>query len=217
MSNFRAFVAGPPRTGTSTICYALQRAGLNAAHGKDPVSHNPLAVLVQRAMLEGGDPLRYLPRYIEAVADCHVTRTPKWDLNSSWPTFIPGFWRRLREHHPTCLVILNTRATAKWIASVARWKDLRDRIIKADLPFLPPSMGGSDRDLGQWFEDYYARVRAELAGDPNMVEFDIEDQGAHRLFEERLGLDLPWWGTLNANPATPPNLHVYPTPTEGAP
>ena len=204
VSSLRFFVAGPPRSGTSTIHRALRHAGVFAVHGDDPVSTIPLAVLLQRAFLEGRDPAFYLARGIEAVADCHLTRSPKWDSQTAWPTFLPGFWTRFREGHPDCFIILNSRPTEEWIASVSRWKDLRARIVKSDLPFLPPSRGAYDEELGGWIEDYYTRTRMELKGHPNLIEFDINDPGAKGIIEARSGLKLPWWGRVNANPPPAP-------------
>lgn len=198
--SLRVFVAGPPRTGTSTVCRALQEAGLFAVHGSDPVSDIPLAVIIHRAMQEGRDPFFYLARGIEAVADPCVTRSPKWDSSSYWPMFVPGFFRRLREANPECWVLLPSRPPLEWVSSIDRWKDLRSRLIKSDLPFLPPGRGRTDADLTEWYEDYEDRVHAEMAGSDRLVRFMLSDTDAPKIIEARTGIRLPWWGRLNAGP-----------------
>lgn len=200
MSNFRFFIAGPPKSGTCTIIHALRRAGVEAQHCIERVSSTPFAVLLYRAFVEGRDPLGYIPRYVEAIADAHVTRAPNWESVTLWPTHFPDFLPALRRHRPTCWILLNTRPVDAWIESVSRWKDLRARIIKSDLPFLPPGLGGDDELLGEWISGYYQRVRQQFEGDPFFLEFDITDPGAKMTIEKRTGLALPWWGVRNENP-----------------
>ena len=200
MTGLRVFVCGLPKSGSVTLHTAFRRAGLVSVHGRSQVEGTPVALQLWRAFLEGRDPLHYVARGIEAICDAHLTRSPKWDQATIWPALAPGFLRSLREHHPETLILLNTRQPAAWLASVVRWKDLRARLVKAELPFLPRGRGGSDEELLDWVADYHARVRADFAGDPRFLEVAIEDPETPARIGRALDLALPWWGRANANP-----------------
>ena len=199
---FKLFGCGLPRSGTSTLIYALRRAGLNAAHGRACTGAEPLGVALLRAFLERRDPLYYVPRGVEALADPYVTRATDWELASCWPTISPGFLESFRAHHPDAWVVLTYREPASWLDSVRRWKDLRVRLIKADLPFLPRNSGADDATVIEWVESYYERVRKAFAADPKFLEIDIVGQSdaACTALGDALGISLPWWGVRNAGP-----------------
>jgi len=197
---FKLFGCGLPRSGTSTLIYALRRAGWNAAHGRAGTGAEPLGVALLRAFLEGRDPLHYVPRGIEAIADPFVTRATDWDLMTCWPTICPGFLERFRAHYPDAWVVLTYREPASWLDSVSRWKDLRVRLTKADLPFLPASTGADDAVVMDWVEAYYDRVRRTFADDSKFLEIDIvgRSDAAHATLSSALEIELPWWGVRNA-------------------
>lgn len=194
------FICGPPRSGTSTIHYAMLRAGLYSGHGSMTEAALPFAIDLHRAFVEDQDPLLYLPHGVEAIADCHVTRSPKLELVSYWPTFYPRFLPEVRKHHPKAWIILNTRATDLWLSSVKRWKDLHARICKASLPFLPAGMGSEDEHLVRWINGYYERTRISFQNDDRFIEFDISHGDPRKMLSERTGVSFPWWGIKNANP-----------------
>jgi hypothetical protein len=202
VSELRVFVCGLPKSGTSTLHRAFGRAGLVSSHGHFHVDGTPIALQLWRAFVEARDPLHYVPRGVEAICDAYITRSPKWERVSIWPTLAPGFLRSLREHHPETLILLNTRAPKDWLASIARWKDLRARIVKAELPFLPRGRGGEDAALIEWVADYHARVRAAFADDPRFLDVAIEDPETPARIAAALDLVLPWWGRANANRET---------------
>lgn len=202
MTDLRVFAAGLPKSGTVTLHIAFRGAGLVSVHGRFQVEEPPVALQLWRGFVEGRDPLHYVARGVEAICDAHLTRSPKWERATIWPALVPGFLRSLRAHHPHALILLNTRDPAAWLASVKRWKDLRARLVKAELPFLPAGRGGIDEELLEWVADYYARVRADFAGDPKFLEVAIEDPQAPARIGKALDLALPWWGCANANPET---------------
>ena len=193
----RAFCCGLPKAGTSTLHHALEQAGLRSVHGK--VGDTPSALLLNRAWLEDADPLLYLPDWVEAITDPYLSGDRKWRGVYLWPSLSPGFLRSLRQHHPDLLIVLHTRQLDGHVASIRRWKDLAKRLRKADLPFLPSGMGGGP-ELGWWINGYYARVRQLFAGDPQFLEIAIEDPDTPARLAAALGVDMPWWGAINANP-----------------
>ena len=152
-----------------------------------------------RAFIEGKDPLLHVPEEVEVFSDIHVTLSGKWHKLALWPAFSPVFLQTLRQYHPELIILLNTRNAQDWVSSIRRWKDLRKRIIKADLPFLPSGQGSKDEELAQWIEGHNNRVRELFAGDPYFIEVAIEDENTPDILSERLGIKLNWWGIENAN------------------
>jgi len=112
----------------------------------------------------------------------------------------PNFLKALRAHHPRAKIVLHTRDIDDHIASINRWKDLRVRMVKSDLPFLSAGRGYRDPELATWIRGHYKRVRTMFADDPNFLEISIVDSDAKTKLEGFLKLDLPWWGVANANP-----------------
>ena len=200
MTALRVFAAGLPKSGTVTLHSAFRRAGLVSLHGRFQIESTPVALQLWRGFVEDRDPLFYVARGIQAICDAHLTRSPKWERAAIWPALAPGFLRSLRAHHPETLILLATRDPEAWLASVTRWKDLRARLVKAELPFLPAGRGGADEELLEWVADYHARVRRDFANDANFLEVAIEDPQAPVRIGQALGLTLTWWGQANANP-----------------
>lgn len=186
-----------------TLHRAFLEAGLNSCHQRVSGDMPPLAIQICRAYQEDRNPLYYVPRGVDAITDAQLTRDKKWDGQSYWPLFIPGLLREIRKHNPDTWICLNTRNPEQWVVSIRRWKDLYGRMAKADLPFLPPGLGGTDEELVQWIEGHNDRVRALFKGDKYFLEVAIEDPQTPRKLEKALGKKLPWWGVMNANPETP--------------
>lgn len=196
----KIFCIGPPKSGTLTLHRAFTEAGLLSCHGQMGKDQPPIVFPLWRAFIEGRDPLFYIPHGLDAVTDAHLTRSKKYSGQTLWPGFSPPFLQSLRKHHPDLLILLHTRKTEDWVSSVNRWKDLHSRIAKSDLPFLHASNGGTDKELAEWIEDHYQRVRKLFAGDPKFLEIAIEDPEAPKKISQALGIEFPWWGRENANP-----------------
>ncbi len=198
----KVFCVGPPKSGTVTLHKALTAAGLNCCHGKASLDQPPIAIQLWRAFIEGRNPLHYIPRGIEAIADAHLTRSPGWDNITLWPAFSPLFLQRFRLCNPETFILLHKRDPEAWLNSVNRWKNLRARLVKADLPFLPPSAGAKDDDMIEWITDHYKRVCDMFEEDKFFLSINIEDDNAPIEIGEALGLELPWWGVTNMNEET---------------
>lgn len=199
----KVFCAGMPKCGTSTLHRAFTEAGLVSRHGREDRNGEPLAIRLWRAFLEDRDPFGYLDRGIEAVTEPTLTRNKDYGLATIWPQVAPGFLRAVRAYNPDTLMLLHVRPTKDWVASIDRWKNLRARMVKADLPFLPPGVGSEDADLKAWFDGHTKRVRAMFKGDPRFLEVDITDAKAPEKIGTALDMKLPWWGVENANAKEP--------------
>lgn len=186
---------GVPKSGTSTLHRAFSEAGYHSVHGRRP-NEPHAATLMWRAFCEGKNPISYVSREIEVVSDPFLTNSI-----TLWPTLSPLFMERLIKDNPDIWLILNTRILKHWLLSVKAWKQLQERLTEADLPFLP-SGTGADRELTDWIEAYYARIRAALSGRKRYIELAIEDDN-RELLSNTFEREFPWWGVENArNPVT---------------
>mgnify|MGYP001615841871 CR=1 FL=1 len=177
-NTLRVFALGFPKTGTVSLQYALEAAGLRVAHQHPrwlhPTDHT--GILLLRAYVEKRDPMADLPG-CEAIVHPSVCTGPPQDVNV-WPQFHTKLLRSLRHYHPDCVFVLNTRPVEHWIASVTAWKDLRQRLTDADIPGLRPGRGVKDEELRRWVEGHWLTMRKLFADDLNhFVEIDIENTG----------------------------------------
>ncbi len=195
----KVFCIGPPKSGTVTLHKALTAAGLNCCHGRASLDQPPIAIQLWRAFVEGQNPLHYVPRGIEAITDAHLTRSSGWDNMTLWPAFSPLFLQRFRSCNPETFILLHKRDPETWLNSVNKWKNLRARLVKADLPFLPPSAGAKDDDMIEWITNHYKRVCVMFEKDKFFLSINIENDNAPIEIGDYLGLELPWWGVANTN------------------
>lgn len=193
----RLMLCGFPKSGTTTIHHAMKMAGLRSAHHRREKKGPHLADLMWSDYMAGNDPMRRLYG-VEAVTECVRTERDR----DCWPCLDIGFLRAVRQYHRQALLVLQTRRIPELIDSITRWKDLRSRIIRADLPGLPPGAGASDGELADWIDAHYERVRGAFAGDSRFMELAIEDPHAPWELSQALGVRLPWWGVKRANQPT---------------
>ncbi len=195
----RYFVLGFPKSGTSTMEKAFERAGLRAAHWR--VRQGYCGELIYRDFLAARGPLHTLEGYdVIAQADvCLPATSPTGRSINYWPQLDFDVIRAIKKHHPTTKFILNTRDIAELISSIDRWSDLRQRMTMMDIPGLPIGVGSQDVELHDWIEGHYAACRSHFAACPDYLEYDIDDQSAPRKLEDFTGVTLPWWGIANQN------------------
>lgn len=195
----KLFVVGFPKSGTSTLQKALHASGVATAHWQ--VRKGFVGELMYRGLRDQDDPWFHLQAY-QALTQADVC-LPEEGVNY-WPNLDLELIDRLRQRHPDCLFVLNHRDPRKIVDSIRRWPSLRERLVRADIPGLPPGVGDDDAELEHWIEAHYARMRERFRGDASFVEIDIEDPDAPRALERALGIELGWWGIRNVNRRTPP-------------
>ncbi|EIE52226.1 hypothetical protein AL036_05185 [Salipiger aestuarii] len=202
----RVINLGLPKTGTTTLGVALDRAGLTVGDFKLRRGSCPDKAIagsfVARQLYDGyfgsGDPLQTLGA-LDALTEVSV-------LNRSlclWPQTDFGLIEALRARHPDLRFVASWRAPDDVAHSMLRWSDLgTDRLPAGNVPGLPRGYGDTRLQRAQWIAQHYAFLNRVFGTDPRFLQYDTADPDAPRLLEAHLGLSLPWWGKANENRST---------------
>ncbi|WP_353472050.1 hypothetical protein PVT71_12185 [Salipiger sp. H15] len=194
---------GLPKSGTTTLGVALERAGLKVAdyrlrRGKCP---DPALAgsFVARQLYDGyfgsGDPLERLGGF-DALSEVSVLNAR---LNL-WPQTDFGLIEALRTRHPQLKFVASMREPQAMAHSMLRWSDLgTDRLPRHAVPGLPAGYGETRLERAQWIAAHQQFLRRIFAGDPRFLAYDIEDPEAPALISRHIGIALPWWGKANEN------------------
>lgn len=204
MSRLRVFNLGLPKSGTTTLAEALQRAGLTVADWKIPLEGAGRRVFLARRLYRGyfagGDPLEGLDAY-DAFTEVSVAN----DAHSLWPQTDAGLIEAIRARHPGTRFLLSQRDPAALADSMRRWKGLGTRRLpRLAVPGLPAGFGAEPGALERWIEGHHAFCERLFAGSDDFLAYDVSDEDAPAAIAAFLGRDLPWWGVTNANPAPAP-------------
>jgi hypothetical protein len=195
----RAVAVGFPKSGTSTIYEALLRAGLRSVHWTH--RGEPIGKLVYDGWFEDGDPFARL-QDVDAITQMDYCKPAK-KLNY-WPNLDIALLVAIRERHPDCLLILNTRPAEGIAGSIERWGDMQHRIASQYIPGLPAGRGRTRAELVRWIEGHFSAVRATFRDDPAFLELDITAPDAADRLGAALGIPITWWGQANTNPKREP-------------
>ncbi|APZ54495.1 sulfotransferase family protein [Salipiger abyssi] len=194
---------GLPKTGTTTLGVALQRAGLSVADFKLRRGSCPDKAIagsyVARQLYDGyfgsGDPLEHLGA-LDALSEISVLN-PKLCL---WPQTDFGLIEAIRSRYPELRFVASWRDPDETAHSILRWSDLGTRRLpEGNIPGLPAGYGETRLQRAQWVAQHYAFLRRIFAGDPRFLEYDTADPEAPNKLSDFLGLELPWWGKANEN------------------
>jgi len=172
-------VLGMPKTATTALHEAFVAMGLPSVHwalfsdgsasdtalrtrGKG-AEERLVSRQIRRALEEGLSPLERLPPGTRAVAqmDSLVWRSRRRDaVLGDFPQMdYEGVVRPLLQRYPGAKFILNMREVQGWIRSLGAHNDMRERMIKADLPGLPSGSGQEDEELTVWVERHWAETQ----------------------------------------------------------
>ncbi|ANT61364.1 hypothetical protein AYJ57_13885 [Salipiger sp. CCB-MM3] len=194
---------GLPKSGTTTLGVALQRAGLRVAdyrlrRGKCP-DPSIAGSFVARQLYDGyfgsGDPLQRLGG-LDALTEISVLNTRL----CLWPQTDFGLIEALRSRHPELKFLASTRDPQAMAHSMLRWSDLgSNRLPRGAVPGLPAGYGETRLERAQWIAAHHAFLARIFADDPRFLAYDIEDPEAPARISAHLGVDLPWWGKANEN------------------
>ncbi len=201
MSRLRIINLGLPKSGTTTLGVALDKAGLKVADWRirkgQTEDRRILSGFVgdhlYRGYYETGDPLALLDEF-DAVTEMSVASKGL----SLWPQMDWGVLDAIRRHHPGVKFLLSHRDPAALVKSMLGWSNLgRTRLPQQNIPGLPAGYGGTPEQLMRWIEGHYAFCRRIFSGDPEFLEYDLTDPEAPQKIGAFLGMDLPWWGKAN--------------------
>lgn len=193
---------GLPKSGTTTLAEALKRAGLRVAdwrirQGQDGPVRRFVGDLMYQSYFACGDPLAQLGGF-DAFTENEIIRQ---ELNL-WPQTDWALISAIREHHPGARFLLNCRDPMAISQSMQRWSNLgKSRLPQCDIPGLPAPYGASHEQRVRWIEGHYKFCRKVFENSDDFLEFNIADPDAPKQISTFLGIDLPWWGVANANPA----------------
>lgn len=197
---------GLPKSGTTTLARALRLAGLAVADhrirgrqaGDNALKGAFVAELLYRGYFETGDPGALIPQ-ITAISEMSMLRGGR----SLWPQSDLALIEAIRSQHPGVKFLASRRDAFAMSQSMLAWSNLGSaRLPENAVPGLPPGYGVTSKERVQWIEGHYAALRRYFRNDADFLEFDVNDAGAPTRIGAFLGRDLPWWGHLNANPAT---------------
>ncbi|CAN0579362.1 unnamed protein product, partial [Ectocarpus sp. 12 AP-2014] len=195
---------GLPKSGTTTLARALRRAGLSVADHRIRQRQTPdealqgayVGDLVYEGYFAGGDPAARLSRF-GALTELSLLRGDR----SLWPQTDLALIDALRRHHPGLKFLGSRRDAFEMSQSMLAWSDLGTaRLPQAMVPGLPAGYGDTSKQRIQWIDAHYTTLARWFAGDPDYLEYDVTEPDAPVRIGAHLGLDLPWWGTANANP-----------------
>lgn len=203
----RLFNLGLPKSGTTTVHTALEKAGVKSAHwefyprsGIGLRSHQFVGANIYRSYLQNKDPLAGLKEW-DAVTQADLVVAPF----SLWPQMDQALLNRIREFHPDCLFLLLTRDPSKVANSIVRWGDMQKRFIAMGAPGLTSRMAQSEAGFEDWVLAHYDKTREAFADDPHFLELDIATPGASEILGKSLSIEFPWWGVANTNTENPAN------------
>lgn len=119
---------------------------------------------------------------------------PQWD-----------YLEPIYKQFPSASWILNVREPRKWLNSVDRWKDLRERFVNNPfLPDLPVGVGKEDSEMIRFYERQAQRIRDFADAHPSLslVEVPIDSPNAGSIMEEAFGIPKTCWRNRNVNNGT---------------
>ena len=198
---------GLPKSGTTTLAYALEQAGWLCADHKvrrsipqsGKLGGAYIGRMVYRGYFETGDPFHYLGFY-DALTEINILHKHL----TFWPQCDHAVIQAMRRCHPDLRFVVTHRPAENLSDSMQRWGNLGSvRLPNGAIPGLPYGFGGDDAERIRWIEGHYAMLRDIFAGDVRFLELHMDAPDAKEKLAAHLGLDLPWWGKKNVNEKTP--------------
>ncbi|WP_418592020.1 hypothetical protein [Ponticoccus sp. (in: a-proteobacteria)] len=205
MSGVKLVNLGLPKSGTTTLALALDRAGWVAADHKVRRIHTRVVGLggtfigkqLYDAYFAGGDPFALLDDLYDALTEVSVLK----GTLSLWPQCDYAMLRAMRQARPGMLYVATWRPPADISDSMRRWTNLgSERLPRGAVPGLPCGYGDTDDQRMRWIEGHYAMLDEVFARDPHFLRLDVRAPDAADQLAAHIGRPVPWWGQANRNP-----------------
>ena len=113
-----------------------------------------------------------------------------------------SYLMEIYEYFPQATWILNMRDPNKWLNSVNRWKDLRERFVRNRYGYFWKGIGSTDEEMIEFYLKQAEKVRDFVRHHPSLtlVEVWIDDPNAGYVMEKAFGIDSnKCWGRKNVN------------------
>jgi len=179
----RIFVVGFPKCGTTSLHGSFLNHGITSIHWSDYLNQSLMflvAYKIEEAKKEGVPLLTHLDNYKAfSQMDACIYDYCYWPQLLDVPT--------LNEQYPNSRFIFNDRDIEKWIRSVSHWvahdQNLRERLIKFDIPGLPKGKGKEDKELEDWYLWHKNNMIDYFKNRDNFIVFNIENDDPKKLGE----------------------------------
>ncbi len=204
MSTLKVFNLGLPKSGTTTLSTALNKAGLKVADHKirpgqtenSDLHRQFVGDLIYRGYFETGDPLALLGDFDAISESSYLTGN-----RSAWPQMDFGVIEAIRAHHPGIKFVATQRRAKLLSRSMLGWTNMNARLGRVDIPGLPHGYGQTTMERVTWIKAHYAHIRRLFRGRPNeFLLLDVAAPDARERLAAFLGIEIEWWGRANTNP-----------------
>lgn len=179
------YFCGFPKTGTKTYYCAFKSTDLFPVHHK--YRSEIIAPRLMHNFRYNLHPFDFFEN-VDVIVESQYTEKD-WGV---WPFLNMRYLEYIQNNAPECKLVLNTRDPHKILNSINNHNDFRKRLIRSDLPDLPPLAGREDRDIILWIEQHNKNVRENF----DVIEIDI-DEGKEAI-ENKLGVQFNWWGVARS-------------------
>jgi hypothetical protein len=102
----------------------------------------------------------------------------------------------IHQHYPNMTLILNKQTASAWLRSVNEGVNMRQRLIKCDLPEFPEGVGATDDEMLQFYESHLDRIRKFVAkySSHRLIEVPTDDESAGDILSSAFHLNVTCWG-----------------------
>lgn len=207
-------VMGMPKAGTSSIAHYFQ-CGLGPKY-RHRVSHYDCKVgyvfdvfnpQLKAAMPCGARLMRNADAGIFAFENIdHFDIFAQIDASLAGDRyFLPqiSYTKSIYQAYPNATWILNRREPHKWLESMNRWRDIRERFVGSTfkLKWFGVGVGRDDEDMLKLYNYTLDHIRNFVADHPSitLVEVPVDEPDAGTILENAFGLPRSCWGQHNMN------------------
>lgn len=200
---------GLPKSGSSSVKDFFDCGGAKASHYQCKDTRNerhPCGVCAWKNRRAGRPLLDGCGSY-DVWAQIDVDGSLRADQGIEGTCFLPQVdaLELLHRDYPQATFVLPTRPAEHWIASITSWHPnaekgvpgMRERLLSCGLPGLEP--GDGDEAFIAFYLNHSKAVRDFVAAHPShqLIEFDLEAEGAGEKLEKMSGVPSTCWGKAN--------------------